>query len=138
MRSGQLDRRSATAVASAYGAVEFWDTASVVWPDRAGPLLWPEDQPGADSPSSPGPDGVEPDVVTAHAARRPGPGYHRGLIVVGARTRTDLDHRTAVVEVADRDGRAVRRPPRAHLPRQRRIDRSVGLAQADQVAFADE
>src|SRR6202035_3813294 len=137
-RSRQLDRRSARAVASADGAVEFWDTATVVWSDRTGPLLWPEDQPGTDPPSSPRSACVEPDVVTANAARRPGAGYHRGPAAVGTRTRTDLDHRTAVVEVADRHGRAVRRPPGADLPRQRRIDRTVGIAQAYQVTFADE
>src|ERR1700729_1940893 len=117
-------------MASAHGAVEFWDTVAVVWSDRAGPLLCPEDQPGTDPPSSPGSDCMEPDVVTADAARRPGAGHHRGPAAVGARTRIDLDHRTAVVEVADRDGRAVRRPPGADLPRQRRIDRAIGLAAA--------
>ncbi len=110
------------------GAVGIWDTTAVVRPDRTGPLLRQEALPGPDPPAAPGPDRVEPDVVVADPARRPGAGNYSGAAVVRSRARASVDHRTGLVEVADRDGRQVRHPAGTDFSGQRRIGRTTGLS----------
>ena len=96
-------------MASADGAVEFWDTAAVVWLDRAGPLLYPEDRPGTDPPASPGPivwnlmsslrtllDDLEPGTTAALLLSGPGRGPISTIDLVWSKSLTDMAARFAV------------------------------------------